>query len=719
VEACDLLVQNGASPEQARRAVNLAAGWPMALAMFSRCARSGSLDAVLNAVSGAEMRELVQYLTNDALSTFDDSARLLLQIAALVPNTRMEDLRYALAPVDAEAVLDAVAPSPFVRRDGTSIEIHPLVRMTLSRLPREAATLAIAMSARAQESFAPLRAAELFLCADRSEEAARVLQALGAEALRVGHVYSRLLASIDSSVLVQYPALWMAAAQSRLHRISSAQYAFECNAVLQHLHRCDSPPVRAMIAGISISVFHETLNGALARQVLERARSDAADDPQASMLMQYFGALHNAFLDRPPDPAPLRVSLAPILLIPEIRFSFEAMVAAPYERIAGRIGGERAALERALEAAMQSQMPTLVPLGHWELTYFHWRTGDAERYAHHLSRCEMTLSDAQVPAFAALIACARGDAEATSDAYPRLRMYAAMMGASACADVQKRVQLLREAQSIAQALGQPSQLALAEAALALTTLAERPRHEAKLTVNVLRRKARMQERDVDIAGRKFELLALLALAKRGLTRSEVTAKMWPDAPENRARNSLGVTVNALRDVLGRDAIVFKHGAYTLEMPADVDVNRIDAVAKRLRASRTEVLSRSQYAEVVRAVRDLQALDERTIDWEWFKGVLARLSATRRELLLALTSSDFLRGSLDDALEHAQTLVALDPCDEEARVLRMKVHLVRGDRASAFAEYREYACVLREELGIEPSPEVLFLVRGEWASAKNA
>ena len=59
--------------------------------------------------------------------------------------------------------------------------------------------------------------------------------------------------------------------------------------------------------------------------------------------------------------------------------------------------------------------------------------------------------------------------------------------------------------------------------------------------------------------RKLALLAVLALAKRPMSRDELIEMFWGGQPEERARHSLSNTLSHLRRVLGRDAIT-AHGA---------------------------------------------------------------------------------------------------------------------------------------------------------------
>lgn len=754
VEVRNIFLDNGATDDEAQRAVQLARGWPMAVAMLARCARSGRLRAVLDATAGAELRELIGYLTEDALAALDDDALSVLRVVSLIPGARIDDLEYAFGRSSVHPILDGLAASPFVRRDGSHIEVHPLVQMALTHVPHEHTVEAIAAAARAQEASMPARAAELFLCSGSADDAARVLQTLGPEALRVGNVYARLLEQIDPDVLVRYPVLWMSAEQSRNQSVTPAQHVAECHAVLRNLGRCSVPSLRAVIVGIVTSVFDETMNGELASELLERARADARDDAQASLIAEFFTELHDAFRDRVTPADALRARFASLLLIPEMRFSFEGMIAAKAARIRGDADEERASLVRAFEAAAASQMPALVPLAHLELAYFFWRVGESDRSARHLDLCELTLSDTQVRSYAPVIACARGLGDPGTQAQPRLRMYASIMGSSRTADPSQRANLLRGARDIARGLGQRVDLFVAELALAFSESSYATSHvraaaqaardigaaaladavdagdaslpivanvaahfrspeqaeRAPLAVRIVAQRATLRGADAGLSGRKFELLAMLALARRAMTGAEIAATVWPDLSASAARNSLGVTISSLRAVLGRQAIAFDKNGYRLDMRADVDVNRAQAVAKRVRAARSDSLSGLDYFDAAQAAADLESLDGSMPRWEWFAPTVARLQALRRDLLLALARSDFKCGEYEAALARLHALVAIDPCDEGARVLRIKVYLARNDRARAFSEYREYARTLQDELQIEPAPDVLALVR---------
>ncbi|MFY0566881.1 AAA family ATPase [Archangium lansingense] len=69
-----------------------------------------------------------------------------------------------------------------------------------------------------------------------------------------------------------------------------------------------------------------------------------------------------------------------------------------------------------------------------------------------------------------------------------------------------------------------------------------------------------------------------------------------------------------------------------------------------------------------------------------------------------------RASSKPALDAVQRLLQLQPGSEQAWQMMMRLHLRRGDRASALRAYRDCREQLHRELGIDPSPETRALVQ---------
>jgi tetratricopeptide (TPR) repeat protein len=96
--------------------------------------------------------------------------------------------------------------------------------------------------------------------------------------------------------------------------------------------------------------------------------------------------------------------------------------------------------------------------------------------------------------------------------------------------------------------------------------------------------------------------------------------------------------------------------------------------------------------------------------DWLANVREEFATLR--LRAAETEAERLetRGQLSKALELAQLAVRLESLSEESHRHVMRLHYLLGDRAAALAAFERCKNMLEEELGAEPLPETLELVR---------
>ncbi|WP_352414601.1 bacterial transcriptional activator domain-containing protein, partial [Thermus sp.] len=96
--------------------------------------------------------------------------------------------------------------------------------------------------------------------------------------------------------------------------------------------------------------------------------------------------------------------------------------------------------------------------------------------------------------------------------------------------------------------------------------------------------------------------------------------------------------------------------------------------------------------------------------EWLEGTRAGLDALRSHTAQGDAERLEKMGEPRRALEYAQFRLRLEPCSEEAHRQVIRLHYLAGDRGAALAAFEECKRVLRGELGAEPLPETLELVR---------
>jgi DNA-binding SARP family transcriptional activator/pimeloyl-ACP methyl ester carboxylesterase len=184
------------------------------------------------------------------------------------------------------------------------------------------------------------------------------------------------------------------------------------------------------------------------------------------------------------------------------------------------------------------------------------------------------------------------------------------------------------------------------------------------------------------------LVQLLALAPaRRLHREQVMDALWPDTAPEVAVNQLHKAAHYARRATSRpDAVVLRAETVSL-FPGDVvtvDVAEFETAAGAALAAGDQAAAEAALARC----RGELLPDEPYAAWAFQPR--QRVDLLRRELL---------RGCGRWA-----ELVALDPTDEQAQLGVAQDLLARGDRSAALHRLDLLEQVLRDELGIGPSPE---------------
>ena len=201
------------------------------------------------------------------------------------------------------------------------------------------------------------------------------------------------------------------------------------------------------------------------------------------------------------------------------------------------------------------------------------------------------------------------------------------------------------------------------------------------------------------------LLAYLACdPRRTRGRQHLTALLWGDRDETRARHSLNEAARVLRRSLGEDAVIgtgdelgLRQGAVTL------DLDRFTELSARRAWTEAAALIRGDFLEDF-AVPDAASFD----DW-----MAAERNVWRRRSLDVLGQASAFernRGNLAAALEHAGRAAALDPLSDRAAQELMRVQALGGDREAALATYAAFARRLQVDTGSDPDAETAGLAR---------
>jgi predicted ATPase/DNA-binding SARP family transcriptional activator len=213
------------------------------------------------------------------------------------------------------------------------------------------------------------------------------------------------------------------------------------------------------------------------------------------------------------------------------------------------------------------------------------------------------------------------------------------------------------------------------------------------------------------------LAAYLACNPQRHTRGHLVSLLWPEVDEARGLGSLRSTLWGLQQLLGSGWLEAERTGVQLRSEPDVwvDVHHFQRLLKEAGAP-GRAPSEDQLAVLGRAVelyrgRMLEGLslpDCAAFD-EWLSLTSERYHLLATQALHRLTSALVSRGRLQDALPHAQRLVALEPTDEAAHRMLIRLYAWLGRWADALRQHQHCLDVLREELDARPQAETVRLL----------
>jgi DNA-binding SARP family transcriptional activator len=183
------------------------------------------------------------------------------------------------------------------------------------------------------------------------------------------------------------------------------------------------------------------------------------------------------------------------------------------------------------------------------------------------------------------------------------------------------------------------------------------------------------------------LLAYLAFQKRPVPRRVVCGRLWVDHDEASAAARLRSTLWRLPTPQGERLVDSEGGRLSLASAVDVDVRLVEDDARVTELDVThlsgEVLS----------------------DWDedWVAVERERFRQLRLHRLEQLSEAAQRQGRFTLALEAALAAVAIEPLRESAHRRVMLVHLAEQNPSEALRQYDAVRRLLRDELGLAPSP----------------
>jgi WD40 repeat protein/DNA-binding SARP family transcriptional activator len=224
--------------------------------------------------------------------------------------------------------------------------------------------------------------------------------------------------------------------------------------------------------------------------------------------------------------------------------------------------------------------------------------------------------------------------------------------------------------------------------------------------------------EVDVGGdtvplggpKQRAVLAHLVLRANQLVPAETLIdQIWPEEPPEKARNVIQTYVSHLRKALGHDRIESNGPGYRLRLDtSELDAARFDALVKDAKKTlpvdpNVAVATLEDALALWRGPALTDLADQSSLLAE-----AARLDELRFEAQETRIEGLLAAGLQARAIGELEALVARHPSRESLWALLMLAFYREGRQAEALRSYQRVREILLDELGIDPSPELVRL-----------
>jgi DNA-binding SARP family transcriptional activator len=197
-----------------------------------------------------------------------------------------------------------------------------------------------------------------------------------------------------------------------------------------------------------------------------------------------------------------------------------------------------------------------------------------------------------------------------------------------------------------------------------------------------------------------QLLAYVALRRRRVERRQVAGTLWPFGDEERAAGNLRSALWRLRRA-GINVLVADKWSLALDSAVMVDLHILEQWATRL----IEGTASGHDLAIAPSVVDAMDLLPGWYD-DWALAERERIRQRLLHALEALCGRLTGLGRFADAVDAALLAVSAEPLRESAQRTLIEAHVAEGNLTEARRSYLAYRTLVRRELGIDPSSDLL-------------
>lgn len=219
---------------------------------------------------------------------------------------------------------------------------------------------------------------------------------------------------------------------------------------------------------------------------------------------------------------------------------------------------------------------------------------------------------------------------------------------------------------------------------------------------------------------------LIVNRDRPQTRDLLAGRFWPDLPDEKAKKRLSNTLWQIKRATEDAEIpaLLKNSSTSIQITDEVQF-AVDAEDFEYQLTEFDREIRTRQVRGVLADRLADVIGAYPGEFlsghyhDWIDPVRDRINDRYHGALVQLVQLYKSRSEYDVALRFASTLVKQDPLREDLHREVMRLHAMLGQTLSAERQFTICTRVLKEELGVEPSPETVELIERIRTDAPSA
>ena len=188
-------------------------------------------------------------------------------------------------------------------------------------------------------------------------------------------------------------------------------------------------------------------------------------------------------------------------------------------------------------------------------------------------------------------------------------------------------------------------------------------------------------------------------------RDKLMEEFWPNQSSGRQVTSLHTAIYGIRSCLGKDSVLFDGTVYQIDpaTPLVYDVAQFEKavlVAERLLPGDPRLLF-----ALTEAVRTYQGDFHPELDRLWVDERRRTLELKYLDLLASYSEEALVRDRPTEAVDILRQAIRLNPLRDDTNRFYMEALGRLGRRSELVAHYQEYVRLLRQELGLDPPPNL--------------